>query len=272
MKNKTHDFHLVQPSPWPIFISIAILIFALGLVSTFRKQTLGVISLLIGICSISIVLMYWWLDIIKEAMYDHCHTPIVKSGLRYAMYLFLISEVVFFLTLFCSFFKAWLNPVFLFESFILTQPFKWSTQIGIPPNPWSLPLMNTLILLLSGTTVTWAKHSLLENDHHNMMKMLYITLLLGICFIIVQAIEYYEISLILQNTDIYTSNFYVITGFHVLHVIIGMFFLSVCLCRARQNHFTLQDHLCIEFASWYWHFVDYVWIFVFIFIYCLSIY
>nr|CAH7722580.1 unnamed protein product [Callosobruchus chinensis] len=184
------------------------------------------------------------------------------------MYLFILSEVVFFIAFFCSFFKAWL-------AFSPTKKVEWPPEGILPPDPWSLPFMNTLILLLSGTTITSAHHFLLENDQKSMIKMLSITILLGMFFIIVQAIEYYEASFSLQEAGeklIYTSNFYMITGFHCVHVIIGIIFLSVCLFRARKNQITPQDHLCFEFASWYWHFVDVVWIFLFLFVYWLSIY
>ncbi|MDX5518659.1 MAG: cytochrome c oxidase subunit 3, partial [Wolbachia endosymbiont of Andrena agilissima] len=162
-----------------------------------------------------------------------------------------------------------------FEAFSPAKKVEWPPEGILPPDPWSLPFMNTLILLLSGTTITWANHSLLKNDKKSMIKMLSITILLGVFFIIVQAIEYHEASFSLQETGeklIYTSNFYMITGFHCAHVIIGIIFLSVCLFRARKGQFTLQDHLCFEFASWYWHFVDVVWIFLFLFVYWLSVY
>lgn len=273
MNSKEHDFHLVEPSPWPIAISAAILLLALGLVGTLHKQISGIFGLVLGISAVSGVLFYWWRDVIKEAIYEKCRTAIVKQGLKFAMYLFIISEVVFFIAFFCSFFKAWLDPVFLFEAFSPTKKIEWPPEGILPPDPWSLPFMNTLILLLSGTTVTSAHHFLLENDKRSMIKMLSITILLF--FIIVQAIEYYEASFSLQEAGeklIYTSNFYMITGFHCMHVIIGIILLSVCLFRARRDQITPQDHLCFEFASWYWHFVDVVWIFLFVFVYWLSLY
>lgn len=275
MKSKEHDFHLVDPSPWPIAISAAILVLALGLVGVFHKQISGIFGLVFGISAVSGVLFYWWRDVIREAIYDKCHTAIVKHGLKLAMYLFILSEVVFFIAFFCSFFKAWLDPVFLFEAFSPTKKVEWPPEGILPPDPWSLPFMNTLILLLSGTTITSAHHFLLANDKKSMIKMLSITILLGMFFIIVQAIEYHEASFSLRETGeklIYTSNFYMITGFHCVHVIIGVIFLSVCLFRARKDQFTPQNHLCFEFASWYWHFVDLVWIFLFLFIYWLSLY
>ncbi|QKX01096.1 cytochrome C oxidase subunit III [Wolbachia endosymbiont of Dipetalonema caudispina] len=275
MKAKEHDFHLVDPSPWPISISVAVLILIVGLISTLHKQTFGIFGLILGISTISVVLFYWWRDVIKEAIYDKCHTAIVKHGLRIAMYLFIFSEIIFFTAFFCSFFKAWLDPVFLFEAFSPINRVKWPPEGVIPPNPWSLPFINTLVLLLSGTTVISAHYFLLENDQKNTIKMLSITILLGVFFIIMQAIEYHEASFSLQETGeklIYASNFYIITGFHCAHVVIGVIFLSICLFRTWRNQFTPQDHLCFEFASWYWHFVDIVWIFVFIFIYWLSVY
>ncbi len=180
MKSKEHDFHLVDPSPWPIAISAAILIFALGLVGALHKQIFGMFCLVLGISAVSGVLFYWWRDVIREAIYDKCHTAIVKHGLKFAMYLFILSEVVFFIVFFCSFFKAWLDPVFLFEAFSPAKKVEWPPEGVLPPDPWSLPFMNTLILLLSGTTITWANHSLLKNDKKSMIKMLSITILLGV--------------------------------------------------------------------------------------------
>nr|CAD7415785.1 unnamed protein product [Timema poppensis] len=222
MKSKEHDFHLVDPSPWPIAISAAILILALGLVGALHKQIFGMFCLVLGISAVSGVLFYWWRDVIREAIYDKCHTTIVKHGLKFAMYLFILSEVVFFIVFFCSFFKAWLDPVFLFEAFSPAKKVEWPPEGILPPDPWSLPFMNILILLLSGTTITWANHSLLENDKKSTIKMLSITILLGVFFIIVQAIEYHEASFSLQETGeklIYTSNFYMITGFHCAHCV-----------------------------------------------------
>ncbi|AAW71286.1 cytochrome c oxidase subunit 3 [Wolbachia endosymbiont of Brugia malayi] len=272
MKSKEHDFHLVDSSPWPIAMSAAIFILVLGLVGTLHKQVSGIFGLVLGTSAVSGVLFYWWKDVVKEAIYDKCHTAIVKHGLKFAMYLFILSEVVFFIVFFCSFFKAWLDPVFLFETFSPTKKVKWPPEGILLPDPWSLPFMNTLILLLSGTTITWAHHSLFKDDKKSMIKMLYITILLGVFFVIVQAIEYHETSFSLQEAGIYASNFYMITGFHCAHVIIGIIFLSVCLFRARKDQFTPQDHLCFEFASWYWHFVDIVWIFLFVFVYWLSVF
>ncbi|MDN5247833.1 MAG: cytochrome c oxidase subunit 3 [Wolbachia endosymbiont of Tyrophagus putrescentiae] len=274
MKSKEHDFHLVDPSPWPIAISAAILVLVLGLVSTLHKHFFGVSTLILGIGAVSGVLFYWWRDVVKEAVYDKCHTYIVKHGLKIAMCLFIFSEVIFFAAFFCSFFKAWLDPVFLFETFSPTKRVSWPPEGISVPDPWSLPFMNTLVLLLSGTTIAAAHHYLLENDKKNTINMLLATILLGIFFIIVQAIEYHEASFSLKETGeklIYTSNFYMITGFHCAHVIIGIIFLTVCLLRAMKDHFTPQDHLCFEFAAWYWHFVDVVWIFLFVFVYWLSV-
>lgn len=272
MESKQHDFHLVDPSPWPIAISAAILIFALGLVGTLHKQIFGMLGLILGISAVSGVLFYWWRDVIREAIYDKCHTAIVKHGLKFGMYLFIASEVIFFMVFFCSFFKAWLDPVFLFEAFSPVKKFAWPPEGISPPDPWSLPFMNTLILLLSGTTITAAHHYLLENDKKGMVNMLSITILLGVFFLAVQAIEYYEATFSLNEAGIYSSNFYMITGFHGIHVIIGVIFLTVCLFRARKGQLTYQDHLGFEFASWYWHFVDIVWIFLFIFVYWLSVF
>ncbi|WFW29830.1 MAG: cytochrome c oxidase subunit 3 [Wolbachia endosymbiont of Menacanthus eurysternus] len=263
---------LIDPSPWPIFLSKATLIFVFGLIGAFRKQTFGIISLILGTFIILGVLFHWWKDIIKEAIYEP-YTKATKKGFRIAMYLFILSEVIFFATFFCSFFNAWLDSTFLFEISSHIKKIDWPPN-GIPPHdPWSLPFINTLILLLSGTTINWTHRCLLENDKKNMIKMLLITILLGLLFIIIQAIEYYKTNFSLREMGekiIYISNFYIITGFHCAHLMIGMLFLLICLFRAHRNQFTPQNHLCLEFASLYWHFIDIVWIFLFIFIYWLG--
>ncbi len=255
-------------SPWPIVLSAAVLALVLGLVSTINNQFFGIPILALGAVALLGTLFYWWRDVIKEAKF---HT---RHDFSIAMYLFIFTEVIFFAVFFCSFFKAWFDPVFLFEAFSPVKKVRWPPEGISPPDPWSLPFMNTLTLLLSGTAITASHYYLRENDIKNASNMLLVTISLGIFFIIVQVIEYYEASFSLRETGeklIYISNFYMITGMHCMHVIIGIVLLVVCLLRTLRGHLTAQNHLCFEFAAWYWHFVDVVWLFLFVFVYWLSV-
>ena len=213
----------------------------------------------------------WWSDVIHEGRVDKAHTTVVQKGLSIGMALFILSEIMFFFAFFWSFFKAWLDPVHILDDGV------WGSELMIwPPkgietlDAWNIPFMNTLILLLSGTTVTWAHYELLKNNRKGIIKALYCTIGLGILFTLMQIIEYYHATFKLKD-GIYPSNFYMATGFHGAHVIIGTIFLIVCLFRAKKGHFDKGNgHLGFEFAAWYWHFVDVVWLFLFIFVYVLS--
>jgi cytochrome c oxidase subunit III len=267
---QTHPFHLVNPSPWPIMTAFALLMLTSGGVMSMHEMAHGHWVLATGFLSVIFCAVNWWKDVIKEGIIDKAHTEPVRHGLRIAMALFILSEIMFFAVFFSSFFKAQIDPEGILEGL-------WIVKEGIfPPegthtfDPWSLPFMNTLILLLSGTTVTWAHHSILTNNKKECVEALGYTILLGVSFTCLQAFEYHHAEF--KFTDgIYASNFFMATGFHGLHVIIGTIFLTVCYFRARKGHFDAgKAHLGFEFAAWYWHFVDVVWLFLFVFIYVLG--
>jgi cytochrome c oxidase subunit 3 len=231
----------------------------------------GNVMLIAGLAAVIFTMFVWWKDVIKEGKSGD-HTNIVRHGLRVGMALFILSEVMFFFAFFWSFFKAALAPEFVFDgAHIFEEGIKVVEGVWPPEgvktfNPWDLPFINTLILLLSGTTVTWAHYALLKNDRKNLIRALLITVLLGIAFTAMQAYEYSHAAF--GFTDgIYSSNFYMATGFHGAHVIIGTIFLAVCLVRALKGDMSPKHHLGFEFAAWYWHFVDVVWLFLFAFIY-----
>ncbi|CAI27456.1 Probable cytochrome c oxidase polypeptide III [Ehrlichia ruminantium str. Gardel] len=273
MKGKLHDYHLVNPSPWPLLFSITIIVTALGAVGTIRNFYMGKLLLLAGLTSVSITLYKWWKDVITEAIRDKCHTEIVKKGLRLAMAAFILSESMFFFVFFWSFFKAWLFPVYTFDNFIPGDLITWPPRNITPLDPWSLPFLNTIILLLSGCTLTWSHYSLINKDIGSVLKMLGATIVLGIIFSIFQAIEYTHTDFAFHETGekaIYASNFYMITGFHGAHVIIGTIFLIICWFRARKNQLSPEDHIGFECAVWYWHFVDVIWLLLFVFLYWIS--
>jgi cytochrome c oxidase subunit 3 len=252
-----HPYHLVDPSPWPILGSLAAGILFSGAVLFMHGY--GWIVMVIGVVAVLAIMFVWFRDVVREATFEHHHTPIVQLGLRYGMALFIASEVMFFAAFFWAFFSSSLFP---------------SPAIGgvwPPPNihpfdPFAFPFLNTLILLLSGTTVTWAHHALIEGNRKGTLQGLVVTVFLGLCFTSVQAFEYSHAAFSFKG-GIYPSTFFMATGFHGFHVIIGTIFLAVCLYRAWLGHFRPDHHFGFEAASWYWHFVDVVWLFLFVCIY-----
>lgn len=263
-----HKYHLVDPSPLPLITSISLFILAIGAVLFMHEYKAGVPVLLIGSAMVLYSIFIWWRDVIREGREDRAHTDVVRRGLSFGMLLFIISEVMFFFAFFWSFFNASLFPAGILDGGV------WPDKAGVwPPegiktlDPWNIPFLNTLILLLSGTTVTWAHYSLIDNNNKDLVKALTITVALGVIFTTFQIYEYYHAEFKWKD-GVFASNFYMATGFHGLHVLIGTIFLFVCLLRAKAGHFKKgYGHLGFEFAAWYWHFVDVVWLFLFVFVY-----
>jgi cytochrome c oxidase subunit 3 len=289
-ETKYHDYHLVNPSPWPITGSISAFAMAVGGIAWMKTAAGGVaIGNLVlsgpylffaGVIGVLFTMLFWWRDVIKEA-HTGDHTPVVQLHLRYGMLLFIASEVMFFVAWFWGYFDAALftgdvttlqnstETVGLVERNTLTGgvwPPVPSENFSHTFDPWGLPLVNTLILLTSGATVTWAHHSLLENHRSGLIWGLVLTVILGLAFTACQAIEYAHAGFSFPG-HIYGSTFFMATGFHGFHVIIGTLFLIVCLLRALAGHFKPEQHFGFEAAAWYWHFVDVVWLFLFSCIY-----
>ena len=254
---KGHDYHLVDPSIWPIFSSFSALVLALGAVYYMHAKSFWL--LLIGLALTLYSMFMWFRDVVIEGEYKGDHTPVVQIGLRYGMTLFIMSEVMFFVAWFWAFFDSSLFPDAVIGSV-------WPPKGIQTLDPWHIPLINTLILLLSGTTVTWAHHSLLENDRKGLLNGLLLTVILGAIFTSFQAYEYIHADFKL-NSGIYGATFYMATGFHGFHVIVGTIFLAVCYFRAKAGHYKPDHHFGFEAAAWYWHFVDVVWLFLFASIY-----
>jgi cytochrome c oxidase subunit 3 len=256
-----HDYHLVNPSPWPFVGSMAALLLTGGGVMWMHEAAIGRWVTLLGFVGVLATMFFWWRDVLTES-YAGDHKPVVSRGLRFGMVLFITSEVFFFFAFFWAFFWSAIYPPELVAT-------NWPPEGVKPVATFGIPFLNTLILLLSGTTVTWAHHAIRENDRETAFKALLITCGLGIVFTMFQAYEYYESiheGFTLQD-GAYGSTFYMATGFHGLHVLIGTTFLIVCTMRAWYGTFKSDKHIGFESAAWYWHFVDVVWLFLFVWVY-----
>jgi cytochrome c oxidase subunit 3 len=271
-----HDYHLVEPSHWPIVGATFAFLLAVGAI-LWMHHTTAAAPLIFGVGAIGVLYtMYgWWSDVAREATYQGYHTRVVQISHRYGMILFIASEVMFFVAWFWAYFNTALFPADVIQQdgqligMVTRDTFLGGTW---PPkgietfDAWHLPLLNTLILLTSGSTVTWAHHALLENDRDGLKWGLICTIALGLLFTCVQGYEYMHAGFTYSG-HIYGATFFMATGFHGAHVIIGSTFLIVCLIRAYLGHFTPTQHLGFEFCAWYWHFVDVVWLFLFACIY-----
>jgi cytochrome c oxidase subunit 3 len=252
-----HPFHLVDIRPWPITASIGALTITSGLSYWFHYNSITILSL--GLFIIIISSYQWWRDIAREGTLQGLHNRTVITNLRWGIILFIVSEIFFFLSFFWAFFHARLAP----SVEIGTQ---WPPAGIIPFNPFQIPLLNTAILLASGVTITWSHHALISANHSQATQALTLTIILGVYFTALQAYEYIEAPFTIAEA-VYGSTFFVATGFHGLHVIIGSTFLMVCLFRIRKFHFSATHHFGFEAAAWYWHFVDVVWLFLYVSIY-----
>nr|ADZ47919.1 cytochrome c oxidase subunit III [Xenophyes cascus] len=252
-----HPFHLVTKSPWPIINSMGIMSLMVGMLKWIH--TMNINLLMFALLATIGTNIQWWRDITRESMFQGTHTEKVSSGLKLGMILFIISEVLFFTSFFWSYFHSSLVP---------------SHDIGAmwPPlgvsaiNPSSLPLLNTMILISSGMTITLSHYNMLSNKMKSSSNNIMITIMLGLCFTSIQIYEYFQSPFTIKD-NIYGSSFFMLTGFHGIHVVIGTWFMIISLMRALNNHFSKTHHLNFELAAWYWHFVDVVWLFLFIFIY-----
>lgn len=269
---KPHPYHLVRPSIWPMAISFAaglLAILAVLYMHDFKLGTvnIGIGGVVLGFAGVLACMFFWWKDVVFETVYEKVHNRITEVGLRYGMALFIASEVMFFVAFFWAFFEASLFP----DEAHQVMRMDYTKGVWPPPQiqpvpPFDLPFMMTLILLLSGCTVTWAHHAIVKGNQKSFIEALTYTVLLGVFFLGVQVYEYTHTSFPFKD-GIFPSTFYMATGFHGFHVLVGTIFLFVCWVRARKGHFTPERHFGFEAAAWYWHFVDVVWLFLFIAIY-----
>jgi cytochrome c oxidase subunit 3 len=254
-------YHLVDPSPWPLLGSLGGGLTVVGIITAAHYGTYAFLA--IGLAVVLATMFLWWRDVLKESAAAGVHSPIVRLGLRYGMMLFIASEVMFFVGFFWAFFNFALFPEHVSGAATPMWP-----PAGIHTfDPFHLPFLNTMILLLSGCTVTWAHHSLIEGDRRGLLIGLGLTVLLGLSFTACQVLEYSDAPFHFSGGGVYPAVFFLATGFHGFHVIVGTCFLLVCWFRARADQFTPQKHFGFEAAAWYWHFVDVVWLFLFVAVY-----
>ena len=257
---KNHEYHILPPDIWPLIGAISAVTFTSGMVLFMHDMPNHWLVLGLGVAGLIATFYSWFANVVKEAQAGD-HTPVVQLHLRYGMILFIASEVMFFLAWFWAFFDS-----AIFPSAVETVGGMWPPKGIEVLNPWGFPLLNTFILLCSGTTVTYAHHSLIHGDRDGLKLGLWMTILLGLLFTSVQAYEYAHAPFAFKGS-IYGSTFFMATGFHGFHVIVGTIFLTVCLIRTYKGDFTPKQHFGFEAAAWYWHFVDVVWLFLFTSIY-----
>lgn len=252
-----HPFHLVDQSPWPIVGAGGAFVLVSGLLQWFHLYDVSL--LMLGVIVVGLTIYQWWRDVVREGAFQGLHTRVVILGLRWGIILFIVSEVLFFVSFFWAFFHSRLAPR-------VELGLQWPPLGIVRFNPLQIPLLNTAVLLASGVTVTWAHHALIESNYRQGVQGLFFTVLLGVYFTILQGYEYVEAPFCIADS-VYGSSFFIATGFHGFHVLIGTTFLLVCLIRMLARQFSNSHHFGFEAAAWYWHFVDVVWLFLYLSIY-----
>ena len=266
--SKNHDYHILPPSIWPFFGAFSAFVMLIGMVICMNGH--GAVERgtpfigILGLLGVLYTMYAWWSEVVHEGNTGD-HTPVVRIGLRYGFIMFIMSEVMFFAAWFWTFFKHRMYPMGPMSPI---QDGVWP-PVGIELfDPWHLPIINTLILLCSGAAATWAHHALVHdnNNRKDMKQGLWLAIILGVMFTGFQAYEYANAGFGFAG-NIYGASFFMATGFHGAHVIIGSIFLAVCLIRTYNGDFTPEQHVGFEAAAWYWHFVDVVWLFLFAAVY-----
>nr|QKW88773.1 cytochrome c oxidase subunit III [Rhytidodus viridiflavus] len=252
-----HPFHLVDKSPWPLTSSMGLMTMTSGTILWFNKMNPTL--MVMGIIIILLTMMQWWRDVIRESTYQGMHTTKVMLSMKWGMIMFIMSEVMFFSSFFWAFFHSSLSPT-------MEIGLQWPPE-GIKTfNPMSIPMLNTMILLSSGISMTWAHNAILNKNFSQSMKSMIITVTLGVYFTMLQMYEYMESPFSISDS-IYGSTFFMSTGFHGIHVMVGTIFIMTVMMRTKNLHFSMNHHIGFESSAWYWHFVDVVWLFLYIMIY-----
>lgn len=269
---KPHPYHLVNPSIWPLVGAISAGLLASGAIMYMHEvkiggMEVGLKGVFLGLLCVLLTMFLWWKDVIHEAVVEKAHSDVAMIGMRFGMALFIASEVMFFVAFFWAFFDVSLfaNDPKMFSRTEYTGGV-WPPESVEVILPFGLPFLMTMILLLSGCTVTWAHHAIIEDHKEDAIKGLGWSALLGAIFLCFQVYEYAHAHFGFTE-GAYPSTFFMATGFHGFHVFVGTIFLFVCYCRAKKGHFTPERHFGFEAAAWYWHFVDVVWLFLFVAIY-----
>lgn len=288
MNPESSKYYVPAQSYWPIIGAVGLFTTVVGIVNVLHAHPTGYLILISGTLILILMMFGWFSSVIKESQQGLYSTQLDRS-FRWGMAWFIFSEVMFFTAFFGALFYArtysvpWLGGLGdKGSSHLLWENFRASWPLLINPDPsrfpgaqavipaWGVPAINTLILLTSGATITWAHHAL-KNDKRGQLSLgMLITILLGICFLTLQAHEYIEAYTQLNlklNTGIYGSTFFMLTGFHAAHVTIGAMMLTVMFIRCLRGHFTPDKHFAFEATAWYWHFVDVVWLILFVFVY-----
>nr|YP_010385512.1 cytochrome c oxidase subunit III [Halotydeus destructor]UPN63256.1 cytochrome oxidase subunit 3 [Halotydeus destructor] len=257
MKNKFHPFHMVEMSPWPLLTSTALLFLTTSIISWLTTKNIFMMSMMVLI--VSSLSFMWWKDVAREAKNQGFHSTAVMQGMKMGMVLFIASEVLFFTSFFWSFFHSSVSPNIEMGQMWPPVPIKSF-------NPMNVPLLNTIILISSGVSVTWAHHCIIKNNYKKSVKSMVLTVILGIYFSMLQGLEYMEAEFSMSDS-IYGSSFFMSTGFHGIHVIIGTTFLATCTIRMMKKQISSKHMVGFEMAAWYWHFVDVVWLMLYTFMY-----
>lgn len=250
-----HPYHLVDVSPWPLFLSLTLLSAAMSVINWLTGEST---MIQLQILLIILISYQWWRDVIRESKAGY-HTIRVQRGILIGFLLFQLSEVMLFVSFFWAFFHSSLSPSIEIGCF-------WPPEGINAVNPWSIPLLGSTILLASGFILTLAHHSLILGDKNLTLIGMFFTIVFGFFFILLQSCEYYYGEFTIADS-VYGSVFYMTTGLHALHVIVGVIFLTISLIRIYLDHYTTEHHLGLEFAIYYWHLVDVVWLLVFLIYY-----
>lgn len=290
MSESHGSYYIPSPSHWPIVGSIGLFTTLSGGALWFHHDWYGPYVFFFGLCILAFMMHGWFAEVIYESG-KGLHDLQVDRSYRWGMTWFIISEVCFFAAFFGTlFFNRWWTVPLLggeyhpITHYILWPDFKATWPLLINPDnamfygahkamgAWGLATINTAILLTSSVTITWAHHALRAGNRHHLMMGMLMTVALGVTFLCCQAYEYYEAYThmgLTLDAGIYGSTFFMLTGFHGLHVTIGTTMLIIITLRCKRGHFTPERHFGFEGVAWYWHFVDVVWLFLFIFVYWL---
>nr|DBA43798.1 TPA_asm: COX3 [Bombus supremus] len=257
---KNFPFHMVTISPWPIILSINMMNMFLSIILWIYLNNL--LIMIINLLNMLLSMFMWFRDIIRESTFQGMHSFYIISMLKFSMILFIISELFFFISFFWTFFHNSVSPSIEINSI-------WPPKMIKFFNPFEIPLLNSITLIMSGLTVTMSHYNFLNNNYKLSTEDLMFTIFLGSYFNYMQIFEY-ENSFFCMNDSIFGSIFFLSTGFHGIHVLCGTLMLFYSLIRIMNHHISKIHHINFEFAIWYWHFVDVIWLFIYMFYYILM--